>query len=253
MPLRAVAAATILISWMWASIAASQPMIIAATPQAPYKFETDGQLNGIDIEIMREVLTRLEISHEFLLIESEKRLQIEAKAGRIDVLLLYSRNAEREKYLAYPDESYLDISWNFFIRTEDTGRIKYETLDDLKPFKVGATRGVSYTPDFWNAGLNLDLEAENTRQIDKLLARRIDTVPLNTIATLHRAHTEGYRDRIAFLPKPMKSKAYFNVFSKASTHRDMPNLRANYDSIIRDLRDNGTIRRVIDQYLGSSS
>ncbi|QDG78696.1 ABC transporter substrate-binding protein [Labrenzia sp. PHM005] len=238
---------------VWATAAQCQPLILAANPQAPFKFEQDGQLQGIDIEIMRTVLDRLEIDYQVRLIKSDKRLQIEAKAGRIDMLLLYSKNEARQVYLEYPEESYVDLNWNFFIRSADQGKFTYTTLDDLKHLRIGATQGISYTEEFWNAGLQLDLEAENSLQMNKLLAGRIDAVPLNTIATLYRAQIGGYRDQISFLPKPMKSKAYFNVFSKTSAHPEMARLKANYDRIIRQLIEDGTIDKVKQRYIGSSS
>ncbi|WP_420411521.1 substrate-binding periplasmic protein [Roseibium sp.] len=238
---------------VWATAAQCQPLILAANPQAPFKFEQDGLLLGIDLDIMRVVLGRLGIEYEVQLIKSDKRLQIEAKAGRIDMLLLYSKNEARQTYLDYPEESYVDLTWNFFIRSADQGKFTYSTLDDLKDLRIGATEGISYTEEFWNAGFKLDLEAENSLQMNKLLAGRIDAVPLNTIATLYRAQIGGYRDQISFLPKPMKSKAYFNVFSKASTHPDMDRLKSNYDDIIRKLKKDGTIDEVKQRYIGSSS
>jgi len=252
-PAKLIACLCVIIALSWTGGAHARPLVVAANPQPPFKYEEAGQLLGIDTEIIRRVLEELGIAHEILLITSDQRLQVEAKAGRIDVLLLYSENEERRAYLDYPDESYIDLTWNFFIRAADKGKFNFETYDDLMHLRIGATRGVSYTPEFWDAGLQLDLVSENTLQIEKLLAGRIDTVPMNTISTLHRAHVDGYLGELAVLPKPMKSKAYFNVFSKASTHPDMARLKANYDRIIQDLKTGGHIQEIMSRYIGSSS
>ena len=37
-------------------------------------------------------------------------------------------------------------SWHFFIRKESAGRIHYDHLTDLKPWRIGVTRDFSYTP-----------------------------------------------------------------------------------------------------------
>lgn len=81
--------------------------------------------------------------------------------GWIDIFFLYFWNVDCEKYLDYLEELYLDISWNFFICIEDVGKIKYESLDDLKLFKVGVMCGVFYILDFWNVGLIFEFEVEN--------------------------------------------------------------------------------------------
>ncbi len=242
-----------LLAATWQTSATARPLIIAANPQAPFKYEADGQVRGIDIEVMDEVLRELAIDYEVLLIESDQRLQVEAKAGRIDMLLLYSQNEDRRTFLDYPNESYIDLDWNFFIRAEDRGKFTFSKFDDLRSITIGATHGISYTPEFWDAGLQLQLVSENSLQIDKLLAGRIDAVPMNTISTLHQAHIGGYRNQIDFLPKPMKSKAYYNVFSKASTHPDMDKLKTEYDRIIRRMKDDGLIDQIKATYIGPSS
>jgi polar amino acid transport system substrate-binding protein len=160
-----------LLAGMWHTSVAARPLIIAANPQAPFKYEADGQVRGIDIEVMDKILRELAIDYEVLLIESDQRLQVEAKAGRIDVLLLYSQNEERRTFLEYPSQSYIDLDWNFFIRAEDRGKFTFSTFDDLRSMTIGATHGISYTPEFWDAGLQLQLVSENSLA-DRQAARR---------------------------------------------------------------------------------
>ena len=235
-----------------ASQGQAREFIVLATPQAPHKYEEDGQLKGIDIEVLKLVMERMDLRYRVRLIRSDTRIQAEAQAGRADMLLLFSKKQARMAYLDYPQESYVNLAWHFFVRAGEQNKIQFESLDDLRGLQVGATRDVAYTPEFWDAGLNLQITSSNDLQIRKLIAGRFDIVALNTISTLFEAKRDGNLDKIAHLPKPLKSKAYFNVFPKASNHPRRNEVLQNYDGIIQKLRRHGIIQQIFQKYLGDS-
>ncbi|WP_269424965.1 substrate-binding periplasmic protein [Kiloniella laminariae] len=232
------------------SPAQARDLILLATPQAPFKYEENGELKGIDVEIITEVMKRLNLGFQLRLIKSDARIQEEARRGKADMLVLFSKKQSRLEYLIYPEESYIDLTWNFFIRREDNGKYKFNELADLKGLAIGATKDVAYTPEFWQAGLQLDITTNNDQQISKLLAGRFDLVPLNTISTLYEEKHRGNLSKISYLPTPLKSTRYYNVFSKASDFPDKEDLIKRYDEIIRQLQEDGTIQRIMDKYLG---
>ena len=229
---------------------ADRPMIILATPQAPFKYERDGAPAGIDVDVISHVLAAIDQPYRVRFIRSDTRIQVEARAGRADILLVFSKKAERMAYLEYPEESYIDITWNFFIRKEDRNRIRFDRLEDLQGLRVGATRDVAYTPEFWAAGLDLQVITNNDLQIRKLIGGRIDVVALNTINTLYEQKSNGLLDKVTYLAKPLKSKPYFNVFARNSRHPAMATLKRRYDAIIRSLKRDGTIKKIYDRHLG---
>lgn len=230
--------------------AGARDLIVIANPQAPFKFEENGVPTGIDIEVIDAVFDRLGISYKVDFIEADARIQQEARNGTADMLLVFSKNAEREEYLVYPEESYVDISWNLFVRAEDRDRIKYESLADLEGLLIGITRDISYTDAFLNSGLKFDVAAKNDLQIGKLLAGRFDAVPMNTLSTLHELKQSGDLEKVHFLPKPLKSKPYYNVFTRASTFPGIEDLPARYDAVIKELKADGTIDRIMQKYVG---
>ena len=184
------------------------------------------------------------------LVESGTRIQQEARAGRADMLLLFSKKPDRMEYLNYPDESYIDISWSFFIRAEDAGTIRFEGYDDLKGLQIGITQDFAYTPEFLNAGLDFQTVASNNLQIGMLLAKRVDAVPMNTISTLYEEKKAGRLDQLATLPLPLITKPYYNVFAKASTYPDIESLPGRYDETIREMQSDGTLDAILIKYLG---
>ncbi|MEH6631397.1 MAG: ABC transporter substrate-binding protein [Halopseudomonas aestusnigri] len=243
----------IFISFMCALInhtAYSRDFIIIANPQEPYKFKEGTTNKGIDVEVIDIVMKRLGIPYKIMFIKSDARIQEEARKGKADMLLLFSKKKSRQEYLIYPEQSYVNITWNFFIRSEDEGKIKFKTFDDLKDIPIGATVDISYTPEFHQAGLKLEMTTRNDLQIGKLLLKRFDAVPMNTISTLYEEREKGNLDKITYLPKALKSKPYYNVFTKASDYPNVSELIEEYSSIIKELKANGTIDAIFAKYLG---
>ncbi len=227
----------------------SRDFVIMANPQEPYKFQENGIIQGIDIEIVDIVMKKLNIAYVIKFIKSDARIQQEAQKGRADMLLLFSKRKSREEYLLYPEESYVNITWNFFIRAEDENKITFDTFDDLKGLTIGATNDISYTPAFFDANLRLEMAPRNDLQIGKLLKNRLDAVPMNTISTLYEEKKKGNLEKITFLPKPLKSKPYYNVFSKASTYPNIREIHRKYNQIIKELKADGTIQNIFEKYL----
>ena len=228
----------------------SKDFIIIANPQQPFKFQENSQVKGIDVEILDHLMNKLNMAYEIQLIRSDSRIQAQARSGKVDMLILFSKKPSRMVYLIYPSQSYVNLTWNFFIQKKDEGRIQFNTLSDLKGLRIGATKDISYTPEFWNADLNLQLVSRNDLQISKLLKNRIDVVPLNTITTLYEEKKRGTLSKLSYLPKPLKSKPYYNVFTRASTHPDKERIIREYDNIIKEMKSDGTIQKIFKKYLG---
>ncbi|MCK7610787.1 substrate-binding periplasmic protein [Roseibium sediminicola] len=240
----------LLAACLFAGSTAARDLVILATPEEPYKFVENGVYKGIDIEVIDEVMRRLDLTYSVELIESGTRIQQEAMSGRADMLLLFSKKPERMAFLLYPEESYIDISWNFFIRAEDEGKIAFEAYRDLAGLQIGITQDFSYTPEFLQSGLSFQTVPRNTLQIGMLLAKRIDAVPMNTISTLYEEKKAGRLDKLSFLSKPLITKPYYNVFAKASSYPDIDGLVARYDQTIRDMKADGTLEAILVKYLG---
>ncbi|WP_268935026.1 substrate-binding periplasmic protein [Spartinivicinus ruber] len=230
---------------------ANEPIKVVGTPEKPFRYmAADGEVIGIDAEILKIIFNKLSISCEFSLIKAGSRIIKFAQEGKVDVVMSFSRKASRESYLIYPAVAYKDFTWNFFIRKEDQNKIFYNNLQDLAGLTVGATQDWAYTPEFWQARLNLDIVSNNDLHIPKLLKKRIDIVPLNTFPTLLILQEKGLMNRISFLPKPLKSKPYYNAFSRASQNPDLKIVIDNYDKIVQQLIDSGEVKKLYKKHLG---
>jgi len=210
--------------------------------------DSNGQTTGIDIEILDMIMKELRLPYEFVLIKSTARGVAEAKSGVVDMLMSKIMKEDRKSYLVYPEETYRNIAWNFFIRKNDKGKIKYDSLDDLKGLRVGATKSFAYTDEFWAADLDLDVMPNNDKQLGKLINNRFDVVPMTTLSTLHKASINGQIDKITHLPKVLVYTKLYNVFTKASTYPSKAKLIREYDFAIKKLTKSGQIQAIFDKY-----
>jgi polar amino acid transport system substrate-binding protein len=242
----------------------AKPFTILATPSTPFKISAQSiDKRGISIEILTQVMNEMGIDYKIKLISTTARVKMIIDAGEAEMLINYSKSKSRMSYLSYPKESYRSIDWNFFIRKEDKGKIKYETFEDLKGLKIGIVREVSYTDEFLKAGDFLDFKSvsKKRQQIPKLINKRIDIVPMSTLSTLFEELERNNIDKITYLPKPLKSKLYYDpivtkssYFEPSSTNKAISREVAiqqfldKYDLILKKLKKDGFVQRIYGRY-----
>ena len=233
----------------------SRDLIIVGIPEEPIRWvNSSGKIVGLDIDIIDHIMKKLGVKYKIILEDSSARIQAIDKNSTppFDMIFTYSKNKEREKYLIYPQESHIDFSWNFFIRKEDLGKYKFNSLEDLKGLTIGATKEFSYTPEFWKAGneglFKLDIIVKNSLQISKLLNKRFDMVPMNTIITYYELKKSGIISKVDFLPTPLKKSSYYNVFVKKSNYPNLEELVIKYDEVLKEMKEDGTLKEILTKY-----
>ena len=227
----------------------AETLNIIGIPGAPYRFyNEENQLVGFDVDILNEVMTTLDLEYKIELLDSSTRLTQMWQSPDVDMVFTLSKKAQRLKLLTYAEEPHINLSWNFFIRKSNEGKIKYDTLDDLKGLKVGATKSFAYTDEFWAADLDLDVMPNNDKQLKKLINNRFDVVPMTTLSTLHKARINGQIDKITFLPKVLVYTKLYNTFTKTSTYPNKAKLIREYNLTIKKLTKSGQIQAIFDKY-----
>ncbi|MCP4023331.1 MAG: amino acid ABC transporter substrate-binding protein [Desulfobacteraceae bacterium] len=92
-----------------------RPIISSGIPEAPISFLKDGKIIGVEVEILDEILKRLNVPHKVIMTKASLREQVLAKQGDIDIIRTESFKESRTEFAYYPKESHIDIEWNFFI------------------------------------------------------------------------------------------------------------------------------------------
>lgn len=254
--MRSLKGAGLLLCWVLASPGVEgRELVIAGIPEIPWRYwdERQQSFTGLDVDIVAHILGRLEIPYRIVLESSSARLENNWRMNSAyDMVFTYSYTQARAPYLLYAKESHLLVTQHFFILKKNLAQLHYDQLEDLRGLRVGATQGFSYTPAFWaaaDAGLwRTDLVTQNKLQIHKLLHERIDIVPLPTMTTLFEARRGGYAERLAYLPKPLKSEPYYNTFVKSSDYPGLASIAERYDQELREMKRDGRLRAIYERY-----
>jgi polar amino acid transport system substrate-binding protein len=237
---------------LFTTIGFSRDFVIVGEPGPLWKYEENGKVSGIDVDIVQAIMEELGIPYSIHLIKYTARGDVQAQLGRVDMLIAKAKKEERKSYLLYPKQSYRKATWKFFIRKDDEGTIKFNQLDDLKGLVIGVTKNYAYTEDFWKAGLKLDIETNNSLNLRKLLGSRIDITPQVVINTLYEVALNKDESRITILPKPLAVLPLYNTFVVNSDYPRKLELMDEYDSAVKKLKENGTIRSIIEHHLSKA-
>lgn len=121
--------------------AQAQVLRIASESWAPYVYEEQGRLKGLDYEAAQIVLQRLGVTAEWQLLPW-KRCLAALEQGQVEAILDIFRTAEREVTIIYPDEPMSQIEFVLFYANARPH--PYHQLQDLQGLKVGVSAGYWY-------------------------------------------------------------------------------------------------------------
>ncbi|MBF0226565.1 MAG: transporter substrate-binding domain-containing protein [Desulfobacterales bacterium] len=176
--------------------------------------------------------------------------------GECHALFDASKKASREEVCYYPDEFLLESKYVFFIKKENAGKLKYETFDDLKNYKIGVTHEYSYTADFWaflNANKNFDTARTDEQSIKKLLLGRVDYFPgelgnINIIMNdLDSKEKLNAREQLTYLPKPLTQKPYYIIFNKKKMSKEFVD---KFSEALKNFKQTDEFAKISEKYFG---
>lgn len=96
-----------------------------------------------------------------------------AKKGKVTGMVGIWKNKEREQWFVFSNPMFSN-QIGFFKRVKDT--IRYKDLHDLKPYTIGIVRGYANPQAFVNAKLNTNMANDDSSNLLKLAAGRINLV-----------------------------------------------------------------------------
>ena len=122
---------------------------VVSEPWVPYIFEQDGELQGVDYEIVQAVFRRMGYSADWELMPW-KRAILSVRTGRADAILDILATRERREYLIFPSEHLSNnVSVLFYARKHPH---PYANLHSLTGLTVGVAPAYTYgNPAFISA------------------------------------------------------------------------------------------------------
>jgi polar amino acid transport system substrate-binding protein len=137
----------------------------------------------------------------------------EVKFGKYDALYCAYHTEERATTYGISD-SYGESVLGFFKR-QDTA-VHFQSLPDLKPYKIGVTLGYANTPEFDRADyLTKDFALTEEQSMKKLIAGRMDLVLMDKrVGFFILDSLPGRHSPIVFIEPPLQRKPLYMLFSK---------------------------------------
>lgn len=153
--------------------ARGQPLRIVSEAWAPYIYEENGELRGLDYDAARIVLQRLGVEAEWQLLPW-KRCVVVLEQGQAEAILGIYRSEEREATIIFPSEPLSQIELVLFY--SKTRPYPFRRLDDLQGLKVGVSSRYWYSDRAFGESELFTREPapDHAANFGKLLRERVD-------------------------------------------------------------------------------
>ncbi len=219
----------------------------------PYFMVQEGEVVGIDADLVREVMERLGCGLTLKKLPWARAL-LELRDGRVDMLSGAYRTPEREQYAYYSNVVGLVSPNILFIRRSDEAGFDPVGLRELlkSGFRLGAQINVSYSDEYNALVQNPDYEkniqyVSRRESLWKMLARnRVDGVVASRLTGLYEIQALGLSGMITPSSMVVSNKPAFFVFSKASVSSEFV---ADFDRVLQAMVDDGTFAAIVNRYV----
>lgn len=230
--------------------AASSNKILFATGEwAPFTSESmDGK--GFFTEIVTAVLNEMGAEYEYAFYPWE-RCEKAVESGNVWAAFPYAYTAERaEKYLYSEKMAFAYTKFFYYKKNPNSGKFKYDTLEDLKNFKVGGINGYFYKDAFDKAKLNVDWVSNEDEALKMLIKGRIDLAPFSELAgwDMIKKNFPDEVDNFAILDKPINADNADLSLIVSKAYPNSQELLDKFNKAFQTIKDNGTYDSIMKKY-----
>ena len=242
---------------------AARPVVVVAEQYPPFEYLQDGVPTGIGVDITKRVFAKLGTPVEFRFYPFPRAWMLIEK-GRADAVASISYAPNREKILFYTPEQkdfletgnvprdHVWLTENvFFVSAALRNALRFESLHQIRDdkYRTGIVANYSYTPKFWEAGLDTVSYPDAPAAFRALIAGGIQVFPFDRTVGLWVLKREGLLDKVSYLPKSIFVKPYALGFSRVSGYPDIESLMHAYYRELAELRFSGEYDSIFAKYL----
>ena len=167
--------------------------------------------------------------------------------GDAEALLGAYHTPERAQRLLYTEP--IGSAELVFFTLKESG-IRYQSLEDLRPYRIGTIIGAKYTPEFDAADfLMKEPVSDYAQNLRKLLAGRVHVVVEKRSVVEHAlaARFASEAARVMALDKPLTSAQFYNAFSRAVPGHERK--AADFNAGLKSITADGTLAGIMAQRL----
>lgn len=224
----------------------SQVIVIAEDPWPPFTFGSYGPTNkGIAVDILRELFGRLDVKISLQLFPW-KRVLKSVETGKIDGVMMLKKIPERESYLEYTNPIFTSYERLYF-KPAKLGEFKWNSFEDLKPYRICLINGYTYDKDFISAVNTLKLNIILAQTVEQALmmlhAERFDLAVMDEVVARYQiGRNPQWASSLRESRAPVGKVTYHMAFSRYSPARK---LIPEINRMLDEMKSDGAIDKIL--------
>ncbi|MBF0257927.1 MAG: transporter substrate-binding domain-containing protein [Desulfamplus sp.] len=234
---------------IFSNVYANETVKLAIGDWAPYTSETDPKGNLLE-KVVTEAFKAEGVTVEYSYFPW-KRSYVNVEQGKFDGTFPWNKTPERDDAFYIHKISLIqDDGVYFHLKSKE---FDWNTIEDLKKYKVGVTIGYKQEEIYKNNGIEADTVPDEIMNFKKILAGRIDVYQTSKVvgyATINKLFSPEDAAKFTNHPKAVETDEYYILFS-----RKTPNgkeLADKFDSGLKKIKESGVYDKILVEYLGSS-
>jgi len=211
----------------------------------PYAYKEGKQVKGVAVEIVTEVLNRMELPFSITVLPWARALH-QIKNGEADAIFTLFKKPEREMFADYSHEVLIPQIVSLYVNRNSVIEFSGD-LSQLARYSFGLVRKVSYGEIFDRAVdekiLKNVVRSNNAEQSFKMLfSNRIDIVAINKYGALDILQKTNKLKDIKELNPELQNIPSYIAFSKK---RNLSSIRDKFDDTLLQMKKDGTYDQLV--------
>jgi polar amino acid transport system substrate-binding protein len=226
----------------------SEETVTLAIGEMPPYVSQDAEHYGFFCRIITEILSSNGLKTEYKFVPWNRAI-IKTEEGYYDGTPGWYRTPERETAFYVSDPLADDTQSFFHLKTYP---FEWNAIEDLKGIRIGATLGYNYGDQFSAAEkegrILVDRVAKDETNFKKLLHKRIDIFPMNTLTGYSMLHTMFKPEIVSLFAnhsKPVRSATLHLLLSRKVQRNEQ--LIILFNKGLRALKESGRYDEYLDE------
>jgi polar amino acid transport system substrate-binding protein len=235
----------VLLLLLFTTSAFAQPYKVCTNDWPPFTMMENGEVRGIDADLLSLVLTNLGVSYEISM-EPWKRCLYRMNNNDLDILLDAFYSQERAQIMIYPSEPTAETSLVLFYAKARPHTVN--SVANLNGLRVGTEPGYAYANEEFMNGSHFVREDAPTLEANfgKLMRGRVDLVITDRTVGLYTAKKLGIETQIDYNPRSLfKNDSVYALIHRQSK---LAELADEFDAELKRVKASPEYQQILQRY-----
>ncbi|WP_072786626.1 substrate-binding periplasmic protein [Duganella sacchari] len=221
---------------------AADPMMVVTEEFSPYSYLAQGKVVGYSTEVVSEALQRAGLTYSVQVYPWARAFHLARSQPNVLIFSIV-RTPEREAQFHWLAQLAPRSTYLYKLKTRHD--IQVRTVEDLRPYRIAATRGDIVEEQLHQFGLTADLAAGDASSIRKLMAGRVDLMVASELSI--KGICGRTQVRCALLERTMPMPGLTEYYVAASLSTPAATVQALRTGLEK-LKSSGFMQRTADKY-----